>query len=145
MHVQMTEKGITYSFTAHATGLEEENRFLRESIENLEREIEKFKHTPLISCEVRETYGSNALIKLPNGNEFLVEVLEVCQEIKPGDTVLAEQKNITIVKKIHRKKVFGVNQFVIVEKPKTSWENIGGLKSQEKEIFWFRTKGYNIK
>ncbi|MBI4142122.1 AAA family ATPase [Candidatus Woesearchaeota archaeon] len=116
------------------TGLEEENRVLKDSVENLEKELEKFKRTPLIACEVRDIIDQKALVRLPNGNEFLVDVSASCIGIKPGDGVLAEQKNLIVVKKISASKKFDVEKFVIMEKPDIPWESIGGLTQQENEI-----------
>ncbi len=125
---------LVYSYAADAGGLEEENRFLKESVVNLEHELEKFKRTPLILCEVRDIIDQHALVRLPNGNEFLVEVAHELHPLRPGDGVLAEQKNLTIIKKVNSCKRFDVERFVILERPTTSWKDIGGLKEQEQEI-----------
>ncbi len=126
--------GVLYSYIANVPGLEEENRFLKESVDNLEKEIEKFKRTPLIACEIKEIIDDKALVKLPNGNEFLVEIANNVEKIMAGDSILAEQKNLTIVKKINTNKKFDVEKFVIIEKPTISWDNVGGLNEQEQEI-----------
>ncbi len=125
---------IAYGYQTDVSGIEEENRFLRESVENLERELEKFKRTPLISCEVRDLIGDKALVRLPNGNEFFVEVMEGCEKLSPGDSVLAEQKNLTVVRKMQHVRRFDADKFVIIEKPTISWEKVGGLKEQERDI-----------
>ena len=125
---------ITYGYQADVSGLEEENRFLRESVENLERELEKFKRTPLISCEVRDLVDGRALVRLPNGNEFLVEISEGCEKLVVGDMVLAEQKNLTVVRKMQQVRKFDADKFVIIEKPTVSWKQVGGLQDQEREI-----------
>lgn len=125
---------VIYSYAMNLNGLEEENRFLRESLENLEKEIEKFKRAPLIACEVRDVLESQVLIRLPNGNEFLVEASHSCVGLTPGDSVLAEQKNLTVVRKISAMKKFDVENFVIMEKPAVDWSMIGGLVEQEREI-----------
>lgn len=131
----MTEKSFSYGYRADVSGIEEENKFLRESVENLERELDKFKRTPLICCEVRDMIDDNtALIKLPNGNEFLVDVIEDCGKLSRGEAVLAEQKNLTVVKKLKQKRKWDVDQFVIIEKPTLDWEQVGGLDEQEREI-----------
>jgi len=130
----MTEKTFTYGYRTDISGIEEENKFLRESVENLERELEKFKRTPLIACEVREIEGEKALIKLPNGNEFLVDVMESCEPLSAGDTVLAEQKNLTVVRKMAQKRRWEADQFVIIEKPTIKWDQVGGLDREEQEI-----------
>ncbi|MBW3016500.1 hypothetical protein KY309_02730, partial [Candidatus Woesearchaeota archaeon] len=86
---------VSYGYQTQVNGAEEENKFLRESVENLERELEKFRRNPLISCEVRDIIDDKLLVRLPNGNEFLVDVAEGAGKISIGDSVLAEQKNLT--------------------------------------------------
>jgi len=129
-----TKDSVTFGYQADVSGLEEENRFLRESVENLERELEKFKRTPLISCEIRDLIDGKALVRLPNGNEFLVEIMDGCEKLLVGDVILAEQKNLTVVKKMVQLRRFDADKFVIIEKPTISWEQVGGLKEQEEEI-----------
>ncbi|MBN1644517.1 AAA family ATPase [Candidatus Woesearchaeota archaeon] len=124
---------VFYNYTNNES-LIEENRFLRETIENMQKELQKYKTTPLIACEIKELHGEQVLIRLPNGNEFLVEKSLTCKDLKPGEYVLAEQKNLTIIKKIASNKRFDVEKFVIIEKPNISWDKIGGLKQQEQEI-----------
>ena len=134
----MTNNGkvdeISYSYATHVSGLEEENRFLRESVDNLERELEKFRKAPLIACEVRDILESKALVRLPNGNEFFVEIATNCDDLVPGDSVLSEQKNLTVVRKVPASKKFDVEKFVILEKPELKWNDIGGLSEQVQEI-----------
>lgn len=128
------KQGISFGYSTNISGIEEENRFLKESVENLERELEKFKKTPLISCEVRDLIDDKALIRLTNGNEFLVDISSSCEKLNVGDTILSEQKNLTVVKKIPSKKTFEADKFVIIEKPKIEWAQVGGLKDQERDI-----------
>lgn len=128
------EKGVSFGYQTTYGGLEEENKFLRESVSNLERELEKFKRTPLILCEVRDIIEEKALIRLPNGNEFLVDQVGGLEKLSPGDAVLAEQKNLTVVRKINQMRKFDADKFVIIDKPTLSWQHVGGLKHQEREI-----------
>jgi len=123
-----------YQYTADISVLEEENKILKQTLESMKSELEKFRSLPLLSCEVREVIQEGVIIRLPNGNEFLVNKSEECKTLKPGDTVLCEQKNLTIIKKIDTKKIFNVESFVIIEKPEISWKDIGGLDSQVTEI-----------
>jgi len=125
---------IAYSYVTQINDLEEENKVLKENLIGMEKELEKYRSTPLISCELKEMLGEEALIKLPNGNEFLVGVSTQCEKLNPGETVLAEQKNLTIVKKIKNRKQFDVEKFVIVEKPTIKWLNVGGLEEQRNEL-----------
>jgi len=123
-----------YTYASNVSGLEEENRILKESLGSLGKELEKFKRTPLLVCEVKDKIDGKFLLRLSNGNEFLVEKSSDCKDLDVGDAVLAEQKNLTIIKKIRTNKQFDVDKFVVIEKPKIKWSQIGGLSSQEQEI-----------
>ena len=125
---------IMYSYSTSANPYEEENRILKETMNRLREEVERFKASPLMVCEVRELFGKEAIIKIPNGNQFLVNVSSNCDKLRSGDLVLVEQKNLTVIKKVPITRRFNVEKFVIVEKPTTSWEDIGGLEHQTQEI-----------
>jgi proteasome regulatory subunit len=125
---------IIYSYTANTNVLEEENRILRETIGKLKEEIEILHRPPLMVCEVKEITDKNAIIRIPNGNEFFVTMSGQASNIRAGDSVLVEQKNLTIIRKIPATKTFSVEKFVIMEKPSTSWKEIGGLADQINEI-----------
>jgi len=45
-----------------------------------------------------------------------------------------EQKNLNIIETINVSKNFDVERFVIIEKPKTTWNEVGGLNEQIEEI-----------
>lgn len=130
----MADRGVSFNYKTEPLNSDEENRLLRESVENLERELEKFKRTPLIACEVRDFIDDKTLIRLPNGNEFLVDAVSDCEKLSVGDTILAEQKNLTIIKKLKQRRKWDADQFVIIDKPKVSWEQVGGLEDQEREL-----------
>ncbi|MBI4440264.1 AAA family ATPase [Candidatus Woesearchaeota archaeon] len=125
---------VIYSYSTTTNQLEEENRVLRDTLEKMKAELDKFKQPPLMVCEVYEAYGDNALIKIPNGNQFSVNVSAECPKLRPGEMVLAEQKNLTIIRKIPSVKVFNVDKFVIIEKPTVTWADVGGLEHQVREI-----------
>lgn len=115
--------------------LEEENRILKETILHLRNEIERLRTPPLMVCELKEIIDNkNAIIKIPNGNQFYVCISDSCKDLKPGDTVLVDQKNLNVIKKLDKNKTFNVEQFVIIEKPNVSFDDIGGLKEQINEI-----------
>ncbi|HLD10948.1 MAG TPA: AAA family ATPase [Candidatus Nanoarchaeia archaeon] len=111
----------------------EENRFLRNSVSYLKAEVDKFKTTPLIVCEVRRVVGDKAIVKLPNANHFFVSIAKDL-DLKMGDTVLAEQRSLTVVEKLDDSFAVEVDNFLIVEKPSLSWADVGGLKEQIKEL-----------
>ena len=125
---------VIYDYGADNSQLEVENRLLKETIDHFKRELEKYKSAPLIMCEVIDIIKDQAIVRLQNGNEFLVNISCECKDITPGDTALAEQKNLTIIKKAPHSKKFNVEKFVIIEKPNISWNEIGGLKEEINEI-----------
>ena len=127
-------ESLIYNYTTASNNYDEENRILKETVNRLKEEIERFKTPPLMVCEIREIQGKTSIIKIPNGNQFLVNVSNDCEKLKSGDLVLVEQKNLTVIRKVPITRRFNVEKFVIVEKPTISWENIGGLENQIKEI-----------
>ncbi|HLC60412.1 MAG TPA: AAA family ATPase [Candidatus Nanoarchaeia archaeon] len=125
---------IMYRYSTSANPFEEENRILRETVTRLKDEVERFKSAPLMVCEVKELFGDTAIIKIPNGNQFLVNIASDCDKLKAGDLILVEQKNLTIIRKTPITKRFNIEKYVIVEKPTISWSDIGGLEKQAEEI-----------
>lgn len=114
--------------------VEWENRILRETINHLQSEINKYRQPALMVCEVVDIVDEKAIIKTPNGNRFMVNISGDCEQLFAGDTVLCEQKNLTAIQKIDMSKQFNVESFVIIENPKVEWESIGGLEDKRQEI-----------
>jgi len=125
---------VIYSYSTSSNQSEEENKLLRETVERLKEEVDRFKKTPLMICSIKSVVGDEVIIQIPNGNEFLVNKVSDCGELNSGDSVLVEQKNLTVIRKMNKTKKFGVESFVIMEKPNINWKHIGGLKKQIKEI-----------
>ena len=126
---------IIYKYASSDNGqIDDENRILKETVNKLREELDKLKSPPLMVCEVRDVYEKTAIVSIPNGNQFLVQISEGCEKLKPGEMVIAEQKNLTIIKKISAARQFNVERFVIVGKPTVTWKDIGGLDKQVGEI-----------
>jgi proteasome regulatory subunit len=113
--------------------LNEENQLLKSSLNYLKAELNKFKDLPLLVAEVRKIVGKKALIRVPNGSNFLVNIAGDLQ-VTHGDSVLVEQRSLTVVQRLEETKNFDVENFLIVEKPNVTWEQLGGLKEQINEI-----------
>ena len=125
----------SFSYTSQINNvLEDENKVLREAVNSLREEVERFKAPSLMIAEVTELINDHAVIKIPNGNKFYVSVSKNIKNLEPGDSVLVEQKNLNIVDTINVSKYFDVERFVIMENPKTGWNDIGGLKEQIEDI-----------
>ncbi|MFH1589809.1 MAG: AAA family ATPase [archaeon] len=127
-------KKAMFSYTLDSNDTEEENKLLRETINQLKIELEKFRAPALLIGELVDLQEGNAIVRLPNGNNFWVEIANSVKNLKPGDSVLLEQKNLTVIDKVRLSKKFNVEQFVILEKPTISWKDIGGLQEQIEEI-----------
>lgn len=115
--------------------VDKENVILKQTLMHLQGEINKFKKRPLLVCEVRKIYDDTVLIRLPNGNNFLVDCAEHLKgKLEINDMVVAEQKSLTVIDKLEKGKQSDVDSFVLIEKPKLNWEDIGGLDEQINEI-----------
>ncbi len=125
---------VMYSYTATTNPYEEENKVLKETLSKFKDELEKFKTPPLMVSEVRDILGENVIIRIPNGNLFYVNVSSDCDKIFSGDLVLTDQKNLTIINKVPIAKHFNVEKFVIIEKPNVTWDSVGGLDEQIREV-----------
>ena len=110
---------VVYSYTTEADQLEAENKLLRETVGQLQNELVRIQQPSLMICDLVDIYdeGKNAIIKVPNGNQFYVNISASCKDIKPGDSVLCEQKNLTVIRKVSVSKKFDVEKFVILERP----------------------------
>lgn len=132
---QETKNNTSYSYTSQINSvLEDENRILREAVNSLREEVERYKTPSLMIAEVSDLLNEHAIIRIPNGNKFYVMISKNVKDLEPGDSVLVEQKNLNIIDKIYVSKNFDVERFVIVEKPKITWNDIGGLKEQIEDI-----------
>ena len=120
---------------SHTIGLlEEENAVLRKTLTGLKDDLDRLRRSPLMVCEVVSQKGTNAIIRMPNGNRFLVEVLSECGKLSSGDMVFVEQKNLCIVRKAKVSRKFNSEKFIILEKPEVGWNDIGGLEEQKMEV-----------
>ncbi len=115
--------------------LEKENKTLKENLLDLKRELNKFNDRPLIVCEVKSIFGEKAMVKLPNGNNFVVNISKsLLNKLAACDMVLSEQKSLTIIGKLDKAKTHNVEDFLIIERPSMSWGDLGGLEDQMMEI-----------
>ncbi len=127
--------GDSFAFIRNPQELEQENRLLRETIAQLKHELDSFRAPALLVADLVDIIDDNhAIIAMPNGNKFFVNRASNVEDLKVGDSILVEQKNLTIVDKIASTKKFNVEQFVIVDKPDVKWSAIGGLDDAIEQI-----------
>lgn len=121
---------------------ERENQLLKMTIAQLKAELtqikidmEKTKRPPLIVCEVANLIGDKAVVKLANGNLFLVEINEgLIGKVCVKDTVLAEQRSLTIIERIEGSRTCSPEAFLVSRKPTVKWSDIGGLEEEIREL-----------
>ena len=81
--------------------LEEETGMLRELFNNVNNELNNLKKPALLVADVVSLLDNNkSVIKLPNGNKFLVYVGKDVKGVKAGDAVLVDQKSLNVVDRI---------------------------------------------
>ena len=100
------DRETLFDYTSDSITLEYENRLLKETVNQLREELDRFKTPPLMVCDIYDIQGNKAIIRIPNGNKFLVNVSNTCKELKAGHTVLVDQKNLNVIEKIDQNKNF---------------------------------------
>jgi proteasome regulatory subunit len=118
--------------------LEEENRLLKETVTQLRSEVERYRTPALLVAELAELVTRDkrpmAIIRVPNGNKFLVDVSGDARNLRAGGSIIVEQKNLTVIDAIDETNKYNVEQFVIIDKPNVTWEAVGGLRDQIRDI-----------
>ena len=125
---------IMYNYSTSLADMEEENKLLKQTVQSLRLELDRIQANPLLVCEVKDIINEQIIIRLQNGNLFLVNAAKDAGTLAPGDQVLVEQKNLNVIKKVHSSRKFDVEKFVIIEKPNIDWKDVGGLEKQAEEI-----------
>ena len=57
---------VMYNYSTNESAMEEENRLLRRTIDSLRLELERFRSTPLIVCEVRDIFSVKIFVFIIN-------------------------------------------------------------------------------
>jgi proteasome regulatory subunit len=123
---------------AAVTALEQENQLLRQTVSQLREEVDRYRNPALLVAELIDLVERDsrklAIIRVPNGNKFLVDVSKDARDLRPGGSIIVEQKNLTVIDAIAEGSNFAVEQFVIIDKPTVTWKQVGGLADQINEI-----------
>lgn len=124
------------------SNLERENGLLKITVAQLKTELmqarlemEKTRKPPLLVCEVANLIGERAVVKLANGNLFLVDVNENLKgKLGVKDTVLAEQRSLTVLERLAGSRACSPEAFLVSRKPLVKWSDIGGLEDEIREL-----------
>lgn len=114
--------------------LQEEAGMLRELFNNANNELNHMKKPALLVAEVGTVKEDKAVIKLTNGNKFYCYISKDVKGLRAGETVLVDQKSLNIIEKVELQDSSEVEKFVIIGKPKETWESIGGLNKEIEEV-----------
>ncbi len=121
-----TEKQVT---SARITQLQLE-------LERMRRELNELKNPPLLVGTIHEVLPDNSVIvKHSNGMEFLVKPMQGTESaLESGKRVAMNQRSLMITQVLPDNKDWRVNAMEIIEKPKVTFESIGGLEKEILEI-----------
>lgn len=129
--LEAENKQISYTLSR----LEEESSTLRQLFHNANQELTNLKKPALLVAEVASAFdGNKAIIKFPNGNKFYCHVMQEVKELQSGDAVLVDQRTLNVIEKTTAVSSFDVEKFINIQKPSETWEFVGGLKEQIREV-----------
>ncbi len=112
----------------------EKNKY-EQKVERLKHENEKLKKSPLFIATVQEVTSEGVVVRQHGNNqEALTEVTDEMRErIEPGDRV-AVNNSLSIVKTLTDSTDVRARVMEVTETPETTYEDIGGLEDQIKEV-----------
>ncbi|MGC8601932.1 MAG: proteasome-activating nucleotidase [Thermoprotei archaeon] len=115
------------------SSLKEEVERLKEYINQLEQDKEKTLSPPLIEAVVMDVLpNGRAVVKSSSGPNLVVYVTSAIgqNKLKPGDRVALNQRGSAIVELLPRLEDNFVKLMEVVERPKVTYADIGGLEVQ---------------
>ncbi|WP_449463506.1 proteasome-activating nucleotidase [Tardisphaera miroshnichenkoae] len=115
------------------SSLKEEVERLKEYINQLEQDKEKALSPPLIEAVVMDVLpNGRAVVKSSSGPNLVVYVTSAIgqNKLKPGDRVALNQRGSAIVELLPRSEDAFVKLMEVVERPKVTYADIGGLQVQ---------------
>lgn len=141
---EFKEKAYTAELESKVLRLELKNKDIsRENVqikkenEILKRELDKLRIPPLILGTILDKVNERkAVVKSSTGPNFLVNLSQFVdpEDITPGARVCLNQQTLAVVEVLPKEKDYRAMAMEIEEKPDISFENIGGLNSQIRDI-----------
>ncbi|MFH1240431.1 MAG: proteasome-activating nucleotidase [Candidatus Diapherotrites archaeon] len=118
--------------------LEEKNRIFRNETDSLRMRYDKLmaehneiKKSPYVLGTIREMLGDSAVVRGWNNNELIIDVPEKLREdLNIGTRIALTQRGMGIMKILPKTKDPRAKAMEIIEKPKISFKNIGGLHNE---------------
>jgi proteasome regulatory subunit len=122
---EKTEKQI---FAARASQLELENQKLKKQLDEL------MKPAHLVVSVIELINENQAVVKSANGIEFLVEWRNDFEKVETGDRLTLNQRSLSVIGKLPASKDMQVHAMQVIEKPKITFNEIGGLQKETQEL-----------
>ncbi len=105
-------------------------------LERTKRELNELKNPPLLVGIIHEIMpDGSVIVKHSNGMEFLVRAMPGLENsLDPGKRVAMNQRSLVITEVFPENKDWRVGAMEVIEKPKVTFEQIGGLESEITEL-----------
>ena len=117
--------------------IENEKIRLERETKSLRSEVDRFRSPPLVLATITEVLDDNRMtVKSSTGPSFLVNYSKFLDEklLVPGSRVALNQQTFGIVEVLPSEKDANVSGMEIEEKPDITYEKIGGLEEQIREV-----------
>lgn len=116
--------------------LENECARLKKRVNSLDEEVRILRKPPFVVGHVQDRVDDKAVVRSSNGTVFLVTMnsrIEV-DKIKPGARVALNQDSLSIIDVLNDSWDPIVTSAEIIERPSSSFDDLGGLDDQIKEL-----------
>ena len=117
--------------------IENEKIRLERETKSLRSEVDRFRSPPLVLATITEVLDDNRMtVKSSTGPSFLVNYSKFLDEklLVPGSRVALNQQTFGIVEVLPSEKDANVSGMEIETKPDITYEQIGGLEEQIREV-----------
>ncbi len=116
--------------------LENECSRLKKRANRLEEELSNLHAPPFVVGHLQDIVNDNAIVRSSNGTVFLVSINKHIEKSKliPGARVALNQDNLSIIDVLNDAWDPLISSAEIIESPDISFDDIGGLNEQIKQI-----------
>ncbi|MCD6524936.1 MAG: proteasome-activating nucleotidase [Thermococcus sp.] len=117
--------------------LEADKERLERELSRLRTEMSRLRQPPAFAGNVIEVLDDDrAIVQNYNGPRFVVRIAPWIErdKLKPGSRVALDQRTMAIVELLPTEKDPSVLGFEVIEKPRVTYQDIGGLERQLAEL-----------
>ncbi len=108
---------------------------MEQELQRLRQEVNELRTPPLVVGVVQEVFPNAAIVRNTNGVEFWIEITpENAKELSIGARVAMTQRSLSIVHILLEGKDPRAKAMEVIERPKITFEEIGGLEKQRREL-----------